>query len=39
MSGMYEDYFCFIMAQYYVSAGNLGYSAGSGNNYDMFIPE
>jgi len=38
-SGMYEDYFCFIMAQYYVSAGNLGYSAGSGNNYDMFIPE
>ncbi|MBR1410920.1 MAG: hypothetical protein IJ580_07475 [Prevotella sp.] len=38
-SGMYEDYFCFIMAQYYVSAGSLGYSAGSGNNYDFFIPE
>ena len=38
-SGMYEDYFCFIMAQYYVSAGSLGFSAGSGNNYDFFIPE
>lgn len=38
-SGMYADYFCFIMAQYYVSAGNLGYSAGSGNDYDYFIPE
>lgn len=32
--GMYEDYNCFFMCQFYVSAGNLGY-----NNYDQFIPD
>ncbi|MBQ8889429.1 MAG: hypothetical protein IJY59_08090 [Bacteroidaceae bacterium] len=32
-SGMYEDYSCFLMIQYYVSAGNLGY------DYDYFIPD
>lgn len=32
-SGMYEDYSCFIFAQLYVSAGNLGYG------YSYFIPE
>ena len=32
-SGMYEDYSCFIIAQWFCSAGNLGY-----NNYDFFIP-
>ena len=37
-SGMYEDGFCFIAYQYYVSAGSLGYFAGSGNNYDFFVP-
>ncbi|MDO4164005.1 MAG: hypothetical protein Q4D56_06420 [Bacteroides sp.] len=31
-SGMYEDYYCFLMIQYYVSAGNLGYG------YDYFVP-
>lgn len=31
-SGMYEDHYCFIYAQYYVPAGNLGYG------YDYFIP-
>lgn len=37
-SGMFEDHFCFICAQYYVSAGNLGYSMASGNDYDYFTP-
>jgi hypothetical protein len=32
-SGMYADYYCFIMIQYYVSAGNLGY------NYEFFTPD
>lgn len=32
--GMYEDYSCFIMMQWFVSAGNLGY-----NWYDFFVPE
>lgn len=32
-SGMYSDYSCFIMAQYFVSAGSLGY------DYDYFIPD
>lgn len=32
-SGMYEDYYCFFMIQYYVSAGNLGY------NYEFFVPD
>ncbi|MBR1666652.1 MAG: hypothetical protein IJ693_00080 [Bacteroidaceae bacterium] len=32
--GMYEDYSCFLIAQFFVSAGNLGYNA-----YDYFIPE
>ena len=32
-SGMYEDYYCFIMAQYYVAAGNLGYG------YEFFEPD
>lgn len=32
-SGMYEDYFCFICNQTYVTAGNAGYG------YDYFIPE
>lgn len=31
--GIYEDYFVFLMLQYYVSAGSLGY-----NNYDYFFP-
>lgn len=31
-SGMYEDGYCFICAQYYVSAGSLGYG------YDEFVP-
>lgn len=31
-SGMYENYFCFVCVQYYVSAGSLGF----GN--DLFIP-
>lgn len=31
-SGMYEDGYCFVYVQYYVSAGNLGY------NYDFFVP-
>lgn len=33
-SGMYEDYSCFFMVQYYVAAGNLGY-----NFYNFFIPD
>ena len=32
-SGMYADYFCFVMVQYFVSAGNIGYG------YDYFYPE
>ena len=32
-SGMYEDHYCFVYVQYFVSAGNLGYG------YDFFIPE
>ena len=32
-SGMYEDHFCFVYVQYFVSASNLGYG------YDFFIPE
>jgi hypothetical protein len=32
-SGMYADYYCFLMIQYFVSAGNLGY------NYDEFVPD
>ena len=32
-SGMYADHSCFIMVQYYVSAGNLGYG------YDFFTPD
>ena len=31
-SGMYDDYFCFVYVQAYVSAGSLGY------DYDYFIP-
>ena len=31
-SGMYEDGYCFLFVQYYVSAGNLGYQ------YDYFVP-
>lgn len=31
-SGMYEDYYCFISVQYFVSAGSLGYG------YDYFVP-
>lgn len=31
-SGMYEDGYCFLCAQYYVSAGSLGYG------YDEFVP-
>lgn len=31
-SGMYEDGYCFVYVQYYVSAGSLGYG------YDTFIP-
>lgn len=31
-SGMYADYYCFLMIQYFVSAGNLGYG------YDYFVP-
>ncbi len=33
-SGMYEDYSCFFMVEYYVSAGYLGY-----NFYNYFIPD
>lgn len=33
-NGMYEDYSCFFILQYYVSAGNLGYNA-----YNFFIPD
>ena len=32
-SGMYEDGYCFVYAQWYVSAGSLGYA------YDYFVPE
>lgn len=32
--GMYEDYNCFFIMQWFVSAGNLGY-----NWYDFFVPE
>ena len=32
-SGMYEDGYCFVCVQYYVSAGSLGY------NYDEFVPD
>jgi hypothetical protein len=32
-SGMYEDYYCFLCIQYFVSAGNIG--AG----YDEFVPD
>lgn len=31
-SGMYEDGYCFVSVQYYVSAGSLGYG------YDEFVP-
>jgi hypothetical protein len=37
-SGMYEDYSCFIAAQYYCSAGSLGYFLSANSNYDFFIP-
>lgn len=33
-SGMYEDYTCFFMIEYYVSAGAIGY-----NFYNYFIPD
>jgi hypothetical protein len=32
-SGMYEDYYCFLYIQYFVSAGNMGYG------YDEFVPD
>lgn len=37
MNYMYEDYFCVLRPQYYVSAGNLGY--GQGEKSDYFIPD
>lgn len=33
-SGMYADYTCFFIVQYYVTAGSLGY-----NFYNYFIPD
>lgn len=32
--GMYEDYSCFIIGQFFVAAGSLGYNA-----YDYFVPD
>jgi hypothetical protein len=32
-SGMYADYYCFILVQYFVSGGSLGY------DYDEFVPD
>lgn len=38
-SGMYEDYSCFISAQYYCSGGSLGYGYYGSAKCEYFVPD
>lgn len=38
-SGMYEDYSCFVAAQYYCSGGSLGYGYYGSSKCEYFIPD
>lgn len=38
-SGMYEDYSCFIAAQYYCSGGSFGYGYKGNTKLEYFIPD
>lgn len=38
-SGMYEDYYCFISAQYYCSGGSFGYGYKGNKSLEYFIPD